>query len=118
MKPWLAFICSIAVAAIALSEATGQSPVAEPSRPSAPVRGDARVGEALATRWCNECHLVGGARTATDAAPTFQSIARDPAKNADHLRAFLSRPHAPMPPIPLSGTEVEDLIAYIRSLGQ
>jgi mono/diheme cytochrome c family protein len=82
------------------------------------MRGDARVGEALAGRWCNDCHLVGGAKRATDTAPPFAAIAKDPAKTVDHLRAFMSKPHAPMPPIPLSGTEVEDLIAYIRSLGR
>jgi mono/diheme cytochrome c family protein len=114
---WLSCLSALAVAAIAVSEALGQAPAAQPGR-EAPLRGDARIGEALAKRWCNECHLVGGARKATDAAPTFESIGHDPARSAAHLRAFLSKPHAPMPPIPLSGTEVEDLIAYIRSLGR
>ena len=115
IKRWLTYLSTAALAAIALSEAVGQAPASEPAR-GAPSRGDPRIGEALAKRWCNECHLVGGAGRATDAAPAFESIARDPAKSTDHLRAFLAKPHAPMPPIPLSGTEVEDLIAYIRSL--
>lgn len=82
------------------------------------LRGDVHVGEALARRWCNDCHLVGGARRGTDAAPPFAAIAGDPSKTVDRLRAFMSKPHPPMPPIPLSGAEVEDLIAYIRSLGR
>ena len=117
IRRWFTYLTGAALAAIALSEAVGQAPAGQPAG-GAPSRGDRRIGEALAKRWCNECHLVGGARKATDAAPAFESIARDPANSTDHLRAFLSRPHAPMPPIPLSGTEVEDLIAYIRSLGR
>ena len=90
-----------------------ESAPAQPTQAPGPTRGNASIGEALAKRWCNECHLVGASGKGTDAAPTFASIARDPAKGPEHLRAFLSKPHAPMPPIPLSGTEVEDLIAYI-----
>jgi len=118
MKLWFASVSALALAAVAIAEAVGEAPAAAPAREAAPVRGDAHIGEALAKRWCNECHLVGGATRATDAAPTFQSIARDPAKDPDRLRAFMAKPHAPMPPIPLSGTEVEDLIAYIRELGR
>jgi len=117
MKLWLACPAALAVAAIGVSEAVGEAPAA-PARAAERDRGDASIGEALARRWCNECHLVAGARTATDAAPTFRSIAQDPSKDTAHLRAFLAKPHAPMPPIPLSGTEVEDLIAYIRSTGR
>jgi mono/diheme cytochrome c family protein len=115
MKIWVAAFCAVALTALAMSEAVGEGPAADPAHSAPAARGDARIGEALAKRWCNECHLVPGARTATDAAPTFESIARDPGKTPDHLRALLSKPHPPMPPIPLSGTEVEDLIAYIRS---
>jgi cytochrome c len=115
MKLLLASLTALAVAAIGVSEAVGETPAAPPAREAAPGRADPRIGEALARRWCSECHLVAGARTATDAAPTFQSLASDPTKTPAHLRAFLAKPHAPMPPIPLSGTEVEDLIAYIRA---
>jgi len=115
MKPWLTYLSAVAVAAIAVSEAVGETPDSQPAREAGASRGNASIGEALAKRWCNECHLVRGANSATDAAPTFQSIAGDPQKSTDHLRAFLSKPHPPMPPIPLSGAEVEDLIAYIRS---
>jgi len=113
MKVWLAIVTlAMAASGVALN-AVGQEP-ARPPGDQQP-RGDARIGEALAQRWCSGCHLVAGARAATDAAPPFQSIASDPLKTTAHLRGFLARPHAPMPTIPLSGTEVEDLIAYIRS---
>ena len=117
MNIWLAYSAALAVAAIGVTEAAGDAlPPQQISEKTAP-RGDMHVGEVLAKRWCSGCHLVGGAKAGTDAAPTFQSIARDPSMDADHLRGFLSRPHTPMPPIPLSGVEVEDLIAYIQSTG-
>lgn len=115
IKTWFTYLSAVAVAAIAMSEAVGETPVSQPAPVAGASRGNASIGEALAKHWCSGCHLVRGAKSATDAAPTFQSIARDPQESADHLRAFLSKPHPPMPPIPLSGAEVEDLIAYIRS---
>ena len=81
-------------------------------------RGNPVVGAALAKRWCSQCHLVGDSGTATDAAPTFESIAHDPSATSERLQAFLAKPHRSMPPLPVSGTEADDLIAYIRQLAR
>ncbi len=78
--------------------------------------GDAERGEKLARQWCGSCHMLEGAKRAGDAAPTFREIARDPKRSADELRAFLSRPHPPMPPLALSRQEIEDLVAYLGYL--
>lgn len=75
-------------------------------------------GLSLAQRWCAGCHVIGDGRSGTDAAPTFRSIALDPQKGPDHLRAFLAQPHPPMPPVPLGRQEIDDLVAYIQSLAQ
>jgi len=113
MRPCkLARVVAVAVAAMAALLASGAAAQAPSDG-----RGDPVVGEALAQRWCAQCHLVGDSARATDAAPTFASIARDPAKTASHLRAFLAKPHVPMPPLPLSGSEIDDLVAYIRRGG-
>ncbi|HUN93462.1 MAG TPA: hypothetical protein VMU33_15540 [Burkholderiaceae bacterium] len=86
---------------------------AEGSPATESARGDATVGAALAKRWCGQCHLISGANVATDAAPTFDAIARNPASTPAHLRMLMSKQHVSMPPIPLSGSEADDLIAYI-----
>lgn len=83
-----------------------------------PARGDPTVGAALAKNWCGQCHLIGGAGTATDAAPTFVSIARDPSSTPERLRSFLAKPHRAMPALPVSGTEADDLIAYILQVAR
>lgn len=80
--------------------------------------GDARQGAGLARDWCASCHVVGtepGAR-GTDAVPSFVSVARDPNKGPEYARRVLSAPHPPMPPMPLSGRAVDDLVAYFRTL--
>ena len=101
---------------VAMTWLSGSPAIAADDQPV--MRGDPTVGEALAKRWCSQCHLIGDAAKGTDAAPTFVSIARNPAMTPDHLRAFLGKPHQAMPPIPLSGTEADDLIAYIRKVGR
>lgn len=115
MKGWLAGLACAAIAAAGALDASGQTLATPRAGEPGHRHGDALNGQALAQRWCRQCHLLPGEHAATDAAPTFESIARDPSKTAAHLRGFLAKPHAPMPQIPLGGDEVEDLIAYIRS---
>jgi mono/diheme cytochrome c family protein len=96
-------LASFALAAPAFAQA-GKTP------------GDAAKGEAMARRWCAACHLLEGQGRASDAAPAFATIARDPRKTDDYLRTFLARPHAPMPPLQLSRGEIEDIVAYFDAL--
>ena len=83
-----------------------------------PVRADAAAGERLANRWCAACHIVGGGapQSVPQGPPTFHSIAES-GKTPDQLRAFLTKPHGAMPDLALTRAEIDDVIAYIESLG-
>lgn len=75
-------------------------------------------GRALAEAWCVECHVVAPEQgTAADAGPAFATIAGDPLRTDAGLAAWLADPHPIMPNLKLSRSEIEALIAYIRSLG-
>ncbi|MBV8457983.1 MAG: cytochrome c [Acetobacteraceae bacterium] len=101
----------VTLAAVA-SWANAQAPEQHP-----PAHASASHGAEIAQHWCSSCHLVSStARAGSDVAPSFRSIAADPSKTPDHLRGFLSRPHWPMPPLQLSGNEIEDIVAYLGTL--
>jgi mono/diheme cytochrome c family protein len=80
--------------------------------------GDPAAGRRLAETWCSTCHVIepGASGPASDAVPTFPSIARMPSATELSLRAFLQTPHARMPDIQLSREQTDDVIAYILSL--
>jgi len=80
--------------------------------------GDAAEGEKIANRWCSSCHVVGKKPTASDKAPAFAALAADPAKSEAYLKGWISNPHPPMPNFNLTRQTIEDLAAYIRSLGE
>ena len=81
--------------------------------------GDPASGLRLATTWCATCHQVapGAPGPAGDAAPTFRSIARMPSTTSMSLRVFLQTPHPNMPDFHLSREEMDDVVAYVISLG-
>lgn len=80
--------------------------------------GDPGAGQRLARQWCSGCHVVDAAGTGTDAAPAFAGIARKHEGNEHWLRAWLTAPHPPMPAINLSRGEIDDVIAYLKSLAK
>jgi mono/diheme cytochrome c family protein len=78
---------------------------------------DTAAGESLARRWCAACHVVAADQTAAgDAAPSFRSIANDPARTEGWLRAWLADPHPPMPNPGLSADQIDAVIAYLATL--
>jgi mono/diheme cytochrome c family protein len=77
--------------------------------------GDAKRGAAITEKWCAECHR-GGA-TADDRIPTLGALALNPPRTDGAVRAFLMQPHKPMPPIELETQQIEDIIAYLHTLG-
>jgi cytochrome c len=75
-------------------------------------------GHQLAQQWCTGCHIIEpGTTSASDVAPPFPKIAQDKRLTADQLRVWLANPHPPMPNLSLTREEIENLVAYIGSLG-
>ncbi len=77
---------------------------------------DPDEGLRLARQWCTSCHIVAPSTGGSDAAPPFETIANDPMVTEDGLRAWLADPHPPMPKFDLTRTEIDTIIAYIKSL--
>lgn len=93
----------------------GGTAVAQPA--DAPTGGDVVVGHALAAHWCAGCHQVEASPGhARDVPPSFVAVAAMTSTTESSLRAFLQTPHANMPDLKLSQTQIDDLVAYILSL--
>ncbi|HUN98755.1 MAG TPA: cytochrome c [Bradyrhizobium sp.] len=78
---------------------------------------DAAHGEILAQKWCIHCHIISSSQKSSVSigAPSFAAIANRPDENPKWISNFLQAPHPPMPDPQLSRSEINDLIAYIRS---
>lgn len=77
---------------------------------------DAERGETIATRWCSACHVVSSDQKSASAdVPSFADIAL---RRTDRkkLANFLVDPHPKMPDMHLTRSEIDDIVAYIRSL--
>jgi mono/diheme cytochrome c family protein len=83
---------------------------------SALAAGDQTRGSEIARQWCSECHATETTGGGTDAAPPWQAIALDPAKDEAYLTEFLKNPHPAMRHIPLTERDIDDVVAYIRAL--
>ncbi|MBK0398845.1 cytochrome c [Limibaculum sp. M0105] len=86
----------------------------------APIAGSAQEpdlerGRELAVRWCSDCHVVSPDGPGGDAGPAFESLARG--RSDEGLRAWVAEPHPPMPELDISARAVDEISAYIRSLG-
>jgi mono/diheme cytochrome c family protein len=79
---------------------------------------DPANGLRIAHRWCEACHVVTATQTrpATDQAPPFATIAKDPGFDAGKMALFLLDPHPKMPDMGLSRSDAADLAAYIAAL--
>jgi len=78
---------------------------------------DPSNGQKIAETWCATCHTVSSRSAGRDTAPPFSLIARNRNFDRDSLTRTLSDPHPPMPKITLSRQQLDDMTAYIRSLG-
>lgn len=77
---------------------------------------DARKGEALAKRWCANCHVVSvDQQRGTTQAPPFSAVANRADFSEARLAYFLLNPHPKMPDMNLSRSEASDLAAYIAT---
>lgn len=79
---------------------------------------DAINGEALATRWCANCHIVTRSATTgrADGVPSFPALAEAPQTTDASLRRAMTASHSRMPDFSLTPREQSNLIAYIFSL--
>jgi len=74
-------------------------------------------GKALAERVCTNCHLVSDTQTEAVAdVPSFREIADQPHQTPGSIMAKIAIPSHPMPVIPITKRELEDVSAYIMSL--
>lgn len=76
--------------------------------------GDAARGKEIVARWCVGCHSAGP--TVDDRIPSFAALANDLSGSEGAIRAFLMQPHKPMPPLEISTQQIEDIIAFLRSV--
>ena len=79
---------------------------------------DAMRGQALAERWCANCHVVSQAATTgrADGLPTFPALAARKDVTAATLKGAMTATHSRMPDLQLGARDQEDLVAYIISL--
>ena len=74
-------------------------------------------GQDLASRLCSSCHLISSEqKTAVADVPSFAEIANKPDQTEGAIMARIVIPKHPMPVIPITKPELEDLSAYIMSL--
>ena len=81
---------------------------------SAPTQRQIDDGHALARQMCMTCHVVSGAGTGSDAAPSFSTIAAT--RGYDYVRNWLMKPHGNMAPVDLTNGQMDALALYIESL--
>lgn len=100
-----ALICMVFVS-VSLSGAMAQA------------RNDPERGEAVAKVWCANCHLVAEDQTSPVSAdaPPFATMARAAGYSDTRIRAFLVEPHGAMKGFDPDERQINDLIAYIRTL--
>lgn len=78
---------------------------------------DPERGQEVAERVCTNCHLVSDRQTnAVADVPSFAAIARQPDQSEGAIMARIILPKHPMPVIPITKSELEDVAAYIMSL--
>jgi len=80
--------------------------------------GNAARGALLAQTWCASCHIIDNAGTgqSVEAARPFPNMAKDPTRDADFYRHWLTTRHPQMPNLDLGRRNINDLVAYIRTL--
>ena len=83
--------------------------------------GDPDAIKGLLAERCADCHAIPGDGASPPAtglpAPAFAAIANDPdVYSEERLRAFLEKPHWPMTAFILSPSDVDNILAYLRTL--
>jgi hypothetical protein len=78
---------------------------------------DPERGKGLAQRLCSNCHLVTSEQTHANVdIPSFREIANKLGQTDGSIMAKILIPKHPMPVIPATNSELNDLTAYIMTL--
>jgi cytochrome c len=83
---------------------------------TAQAQGDPERGRVLAETWCTSCHVVDLQGHGADAGPALPALLAHGQRTENELRGWLAAPHPPMPNFNLSRQEIEDIVAYLKSL--
>lgn len=110
-ETWIIAMIAIVIAVPAIAQPQNLSSSSAPIK----IIGSPQRGQALVERWCADCHHAGTDTSANDQVPSIRWIADQEKKDPHYIRAFLHRPHAPMPPLDLDRVEIEDIISYLES---
>jgi len=89
---------------------------ATPTR--AQTQAEVAHGKAVAEQACAGCHAVDGGQGGSvqgTPAPSFRAIAGQ-LSTVEKLKDLVTTPPHPMPAIPLGASEINAIVAYIRSL--
>lgn len=84
--------------------------------PGAGRAADPAEGQDLAQQWCASCHAVVPGEATDKPAPSFESVVNERGRSDEWINTWLSTPHAMMPDLGLSRTEIDALVAYFDSL--
>lgn len=78
---------------------------------------DLAHGKSVAQKLCSNCHLVSSEQAHANVdVPSFREIANMLGQTEGSIMARIIIPKHPMPVIPLTKRELEDISAYIMSL--
>ena len=104
-RRWLVFAAAILGGGQAWAQVASDQP------------GDPVSGRKLAEAWCAECHAVGPKTIdAPRRGPDFAAVAQRVSTTPLSLNVFLRSNHDSMPNFIVSGTDADDIVAYIMSL--
>jgi mono/diheme cytochrome c family protein len=78
--------------------------------------GNAANGEALTRVWCANCHVTDSSNSGRDSAPSLSEVAQRGTPDQMRARIFLSSPHPPMPNFNLARQQIDDIVAYLKTL--
>ena len=106
-KPLLAAACLVNLSVVLSLPAVAGEGFEDPKR-----------GLRLAQTLCVNCHDVSRneRNTRTERVPSFRSLANAPEQSRERLAGRIVIPHPEMPTIPLTRTEIRDIVSYIMSL--
>lgn len=79
--------------------------------------GNAERGAELVEGQCRSCHVSDTMPQPAGGPAGFREIIQRHKLSRNQFRRFVTEPHYPMPPKPLSLSQIDDLVAYFDRAG-